>query len=434
MTISGTFLNDLITSLFASPGVANWYLGLAGNDTIIGGDGNDSISAGAGNDFIDGGFGFDTIDGGSGVDTVSYSFYKGPISANLATGSVGFPGNSSLIDVLIGIENIIGTAANDTIVGNNADNLLVGGAGNDFIDGGYGFDTIDGGSGVDTTSYSFFSGPINANLLVGSVRFPGNSTLTDQLISIENVIGSPGNDTIIGNNDDNLLVGAAGNDFIDGGFGFDTIDGGSGVDTTSYAFYAGPISVNLATGIVGFPGNTTLTDRLSGIENLIGTAGNDTIFGHLDNNYLSGNSGNDYLCGEAGVDTLTGGVGSDIFVLNARGPSNADLITDFSTTVDKIGLSNSLDNGLFGAIPQGIIQLSFSGGNIPGSVLSTGSFYKGLGFNGNGSQLSGIFADTATGNIFYNPTSFIVGDSQLIANIGSAATATLSSNSFIYAA
>ncbi len=117
---------------------------------MSGGNGNDSLHGGNGNDFLDGGFGFDIIDGGAGVDTTSYAFYAGPINANLSTGVVSFPGNSVLTDTLISIENLIGTAGNDTITGNNANNSLSGGNGNDTINGGLGNDTLIGGLGLDT--------------------------------------------------------------------------------------------------------------------------------------------------------------------------------------------------------------------------------------------------------------------------------------------
>ncbi|TRV44538.1 MAG: calcium-binding protein [Microcystis panniformis Mp_GB_SS_20050300_S99D] len=337
--VTGNGLNNIITPSSASAGVTGWYFGLwgddtiygyNGNDTIDGGDGNDKLFGGTGDDWIDGGFGFDTIDGGLGNDTTSYAFYWGPINANLATGVVSFPGNSVLTDTLVSIENLIGTAGNDTIIGNAADNSLNGGTGDDFIDGGFGFDTIDGGLGNDTTSYAFYGGPINANLSTGVVSFPGNSVLTDTLVSIENLIGTAGNDTIIGNTANNSLFGEAGNDsinggdgndklfggtgddLIDGGFGFDTIDGGLGNDTTSYAFYSGPINANLATGLVSFPGDSVFTDRLISIENLIGTAGNDTITGNTADNSLFGEAGNDSINGGDGNDKLFGGTGDDL--------------------------------------------------------------------------------------------------------------------------
>ncbi|WP_301951274.1 hypothetical protein [Microcystis aeruginosa] len=51
---------------------------------------------------------------------------------------------------MVSIENLIGTAGNDTIIGNTADNSLNGGAGNDSINGGDGVDTLIGGAGNDT--------------------------------------------------------------------------------------------------------------------------------------------------------------------------------------------------------------------------------------------------------------------------------------------
>ena len=160
-----------------SGGMIDTIYGYDGNDTINGGDGNDKLFGGTGDDLIDGGFGFDTINGGDGNDK------------------------------------------------------LFGGTGDDLIDGGFGFDTIDGGLGNDTTSYAFYWGPINANLATGVVSFPGNSLLTDTLVSIENLIGTAGNDTIIGNTANNSLNGGAGNDSINGGDGVDTLIGGAGNDT-----------------------------------------------------------------------------------------------------------------------------------------------------------------------------------------------------------
>ncbi|HBH74211.1 MAG TPA: hemolysin, partial [Synechococcales bacterium UBA10510] len=94
--------------------------GAAGNDSLFGLDGNDSLSGGDGDDYLDGGFGFDTINGGNGNDTTSYAFYSGPIVANLTTGVVSFPGNSTLTDTLISIENLIATNGNDSVTGNSS--------------------------------------------------------------------------------------------------------------------------------------------------------------------------------------------------------------------------------------------------------------------------------------------------------------------------
>ncbi len=328
--------------------VNNVISGGNGNDTLSGGFGDDSLFGGAGDDVLDGGFGFDLIDGGDGTDTTTYDFYGGGINANLETGVVAFPGNSTLTDTLVSIENIVGSQGSDVIVGNAANNVisggngndtlsggfgddsLFGGAGDDVLDGGFGFDLIDGGDGTDTTTYDFYDGGINANLDTGVVAFPGNSDLTDTLVSIENIVGSQGNDVIIGsvannvisggNGNDSLsggfgddsLFGGAGDDVLDGGYGFDLIDGGDGIDTTTYDFYFGGINANLETGVVAFPGNSDATDTLVSIENIVGAQGNDVIVGSAVNNIISGGNGNDILSGGFGDDSLSGGAGDDV--------------------------------------------------------------------------------------------------------------------------
>ena len=51
------------------------------------------------------------------------------------------------------------------------------------------------------------------------------------------------------------------------------------------------------------------TDTLINIENLTGSAFNDTLTGDADANVISGLAGNDTLNGGAGDDTLDGGAG-----------------------------------------------------------------------------------------------------------------------------
>ena len=168
----------------------------------------------------------------------------------------------------------------------------------------------------------------------------------------DSLVGTSFSDEIIALGGNDVLLGGDGDDFLDGGFGFDTINGGNGNDTTSYAFYSGPIVANLTTGVVGFPGNSLLTDTLISIENVIGTNGNDSITGNNDANVLSGRLGNDTLNGGLGRDTMTGGAGNDIFVYNrtteSPAGSNRDVITDFQRGFDKIDLS-AIDANPFNA-------------------------------------------------------------------------------------
>ena len=136
----GTFNNDFI-------------YGFGGDDKIDGGDGDDFIQGGEGNDLIDGGYGFDILNGGDGIDTVDYDFYYGGIVANLNTGEVSFPGNSTQTDTLISIENIIGTKQSDTLIGDNDHNILIGSGGDDYIEARSGDDIVYG-DGVAKTIFT----------------------------------------------------------------------------------------------------------------------------------------------------------------------------------------------------------------------------------------------------------------------------------------
>ncbi len=60
------------------------------------------------------------------------------------------------------------------------------------------------------------------------------------------------------------------------------------------------------------------------------------IVGAIANDRMDGGSSADYLTGGAGNDRMTGGEGDDTFLF--RSGSGRDVITDFSTTNDKIGI------------------------------------------------------------------------------------------------
>lgn len=133
--------------------------GLDGNDTITGsgtgydafwgGDGNDLLQGGGGNDDLNGGAGADTIDGGAGDrDTASYEGSASGVSVNLLTGTGS--GGDAAGDILMGIENLEGSAHGDVLIGSHGDNRIIGGDGDDTIRGGSGLDEFIGGAGRDT--------------------------------------------------------------------------------------------------------------------------------------------------------------------------------------------------------------------------------------------------------------------------------------------
>ena len=130
--------------------------------------------------------------------------------------------------------------------------LWRGGNGKDVLVGGADGDRLDGGAGIDTASYEGSSGVI-IDLSQGIAQ--GGDAEGDQLIGIENLIGSDYQDT---------LIGDSGNNVLEGGGGSDLLMGGAGRDTASYAHSAIGVSINLATGNIS-EGDAS-GDRLVDIE------------------------------------------------------------------------------------------------------------------------------------------------------------------------
>ncbi|MGF1523193.1 MAG: calcium-binding protein [Leptolyngbyaceae cyanobacterium] len=234
----------------------------------------------------------------------------------------GTPGNDNITGTAAD-ERIDAMAGDDIVAAGPGDDILLGGNGDDTLDGGFGFDVIDGGAGIDSTTYDFYSGPIIADLQSGVVSFPGNSTSTDTLISIENLVGTRGNDTIAGGTDDNRLFGGDGDDVLRG-------------------------DRNQRSAQDGKSGGNDYLDGGAGNDRIGGKGGDDTLLGGTGDDHLWGDDGDDVLRGGLGDDRLVGdndskGTGSDTFVL-ARG-EGTDTILDFEIGIDFIGLADGLTFG-----------------------------------------------------------------------------------------
>ena len=143
-------------------------------DSLAGGDGDDSLTGNAGDD---------TLDGGIGADY----FYDG--------------------------------AGNDKATG---------GAGGDTFHAGPGTDIYDGGDGSDSISYDDRSAPVTVKL--DGLANDGEAGENDNVISVEDVTGGAGNDTIVGDAAGDRLHGGPGNDTIVGGPAEDRIEGQEGDD------------------------------------------------------------------------------------------------------------------------------------------------------------------------------------------------------------
>jgi Ca2+-binding RTX toxin-like protein len=350
-----------------------------GDDTLIGGlgidilngeTGDDSISGNEGNDIIrimaDHAVG-DTMVGGAGTDSIEFiGDAEEPVILS------EFGGASTLI---VGQERIV--AGGRVLAGTDDDNnfnfssvtlvsvfAIHGLGGNDIIIGSKGNDLIYGHS-------------------------PG-STSTDP--DDDELTGGPGNDSIVGGPGDDVLVGGIGNDILNGGVGEDDIDGGVGNDViealedeAEFDMLQGgggnDSLVNLAAAALvlnGFVGSenglevirgnsqpitgndeaNTLDFRrgdrgavaLSGVTQIRGGDGDDTIyggsatdsifgddgadelFGGGGNDVIFGGDGDDIIRGEAGVDTIDGGVGEDLLY---GGESNDIFVFNFADADDE---------------------------------------------------------------------------------------------------
>ena len=124
--------------------------GVGSANSITGGTDNDVLNAAAStaNMTFIGGAGADTITGGTATNTSSYAGSAAAVTVNLTTGVN--TGGDAQGDVLVNIQNLIGSGNGDTLTGSAGNNVLNGAAGADVIAGGGGNDTIIGGTGNDT--------------------------------------------------------------------------------------------------------------------------------------------------------------------------------------------------------------------------------------------------------------------------------------------
>ena len=282
--------------------------GNASANVLTGGDGADTLDGGDGDDRLIGGAGDDTLNGGAATDTADYATAGAAVTVSLALATAQNTGGAGS-DTLSGIENLVGSAFNDTLTGSSAANLLQGGVGNDTLAGGAGDDVLQGGDGTDTASYAAAASAVTVSLALAVSQNTGGDG-SDTLTGVENLTGSAFNDTLTGDGGANALNGGDGNDTLRGGAGADTLTGGAGTDTADYSGAASAVTVSLALASAQNTGGDG-SDTLSGMENLTGSAFNDTLTGDGGANTLNGGDGDDILRGGAGTDTLTGGAGID---------------------------------------------------------------------------------------------------------------------------
>lgn len=241
INLGDTAAGDLLYSI-ENMGASNYGDMLTGNEfanTIYGRGGADTIYGMDGNDVLDGGAGADTLVGGTGDDTYIIDDVGDVVNELADEGTDSVKTNLDNYSLTSNVENLTHTSTRTfTGTGNSLDNIITGGAaadhlmgmdGNDRLIGGGGADILDGGQGIDTVDYSDSLYGISVNLAGG--KGVGGDAQGDELIAIENIVGTRYADRIIGNASDNAVYGGGGDDVITGGGGNDFADGGSGNDT-----------------------------------------------------------------------------------------------------------------------------------------------------------------------------------------------------------
>jgi len=359
---------------------------------------NDTFTGNASDQTFNGSKGDDSMDGGSGYDEVGFNndeagvtvMLGGWVGASGTSHPTGYTGSArdgwGNVDVFRNIDGVEGSGFNDTITGDAFNNRL---------DGRGGFDTLDGGDGVDWVEYNQAMVGIRVDLSQGKalddgqgIEFAAQTAAVEQdtLISIENVLGGYGNDSIVGSIGANELQGGAGNDTLNGGAGNDTLTGGSGNDSldgganTDTAKFTGPRSGYTIT--PGAGGTLTVVDN---------TASRDGTDQLANIEFLSFSDGT--IASPQTADTTGPTVTTTNPLDNGVGVAvGANIVLTFNESVQKgtgnIVISNGTDTR---NIPVGDAQISFSGSTVtinPTADLQANSSYWVL-------MASGVIVDTA---------------------------------------
>ncbi len=298
----------------------------AGTDTIIG---FENIIGSKFADRIEGNSVANRLDGGLSIDTLSYASDTVGVNVRL-DGSIASGGNAEG-DQILGFENLMGGAGDDTLGGSSGANIIEGGAGNDTISGFGGRDVLNGGLGIDIVDFQTFA---TVGLKVSLVTTAAQSLGSNGIVTLsgfEQISGSNFADILTGDRFANALFGNDGDDILEGGAGADVLVGGSNTsagDTAVYSTSLIGVTVNLSLdGAAQASSGDAAGDVLSGIENLVGSGKADTLTGDDGDNLIEGGLGNDVLDGGAGTDSAS----------YARATSGVKVNLSLSTAQNTVG-------------------------------------------------------------------------------------------------
>jgi len=229
---------------------------------------------------------------------------------------------------------VFGGDGDNTLIGGDGSDRLYAGLGNDTIEAGTGTNYIDGGTGSDTISYKNITNSnkegITLNLSLATAQVI-NSTTTDTLVNIENVIGSKYDDFI--NFDNTVILKDKKIHILEGYEGSDKIYGAYNSVNVIYGnTKEDPFG---SRGIFNFGSNRDEYGNIIKYDDWLygGKTTNEELLasGNLTENHLYGGSGDDFLLvGRNANNYLFGGAGEDTLVSSLIGFKNEKAGIDFS--------------------------------------------------------------------------------------------------------
>lgn len=259
--------------------------------------------------------------------------------------------------------------------------------------------TLENQSNTTVRVTSSYSDPFGINNIVSAetafITGSGNNNTK---------VGTAGNDIMLGLGGNDTLTGGLGNDIVDGGTGNDRLIamfndgndvyiGGTGTDTYDLSSTNNAAIVNLSTGSASSA--QTGIDTLSGIENVTGSLGNDTVIDGLGSNQLDGRGGNDsfVMTADNARDIINGETGNDTV-------DYSTFTANLSVSLDGGNQVNVSGSGLVNANRDQIRNVeNFIGGSGNDNITGDGLANQLTGGSGNDTLRGGNGNDTLVGGI-----------------------------------